>query len=43
MKCGGTNVVINQPGHMTKKSAMSLYGKKNLQKSSSNELLNLLQ
>ena len=38
---GGTNVVLNKPGHM-----MPIFSKKvqeNLQTSSSQELLNLLQ
>ena len=39
---GGTNVIVNKPGHMTKMAAMPIYGK-TLQKSSSQELLNLLQ
>ena len=39
---GGTNLIINKPGHMTKMVAMPIYGK-NLQKFSSLKLLNLLQ
>ena len=39
---GGTNEIINKPGHMTKMATMPIYGK-NLQISSSQELLNLSQ
>ena len=40
---GGTNVYINNPGHMTKMAAMPIYGKKTLQKSSSPEPLDGFQ
>ena len=39
---GGTNVITNIQGHMTKMATMPIYGK-NPSKSSSQELLNLLQ
>ena len=39
---GGTNVYINNPGHVTKMAAMPIYGK-NLQKSSSPEPLDRFQ
>ena len=36
-------MIKNKQGHMTKMAAMPIYGKTNLQKSSSQVLLNLLQ
>ena len=39
---GGTNLIINNPDHMTKMAAMPTYMVKTLQKSSLQELLNLL-